>query len=500
MLLTMNPTAEAPAPPQQEQQQEQQQEEKQQKQQKHYRRFSLSIFSKDRKSSKSADPRPLSVPIAVTGLESIPVNVESGPIPAFIIDDSVLTSSFGDLNFDCNSFILGTPPTVSPTTLSPSLDNDILNSKPFPQCSAKPTDIADTADKPVANIHKPATQTVPVKKSLSRRLSWLQSSESSENTRRSSIRRRRSNSTPLLYKPRNGSNGNFKALETEHSRFLSKTGVKKANVLRLALLPFLRQQREDFSKCASPDDLIHRVLIFQKWWVGILDALRDHDKPVSGSDRAAFLEGIAGLVCRSEWFVHGLPEQASSIFVNLLFDTLRFVVSKLALKTVSISFSAFAGKILAYAFFYAPGVAQVLVHLLRVPAVDVRRITKVSFTDVKPSPRHVPLAAAITKVKTSFPDYLSDLVGLTQASKTTHKSPPCPPEVPNMYGPWIRRWTSFNSDVFYSFLKHYYTIISQLLPANLPWNAHMASPGLIIIHAFLLGTLDTVIHPRKTIQ
>ena len=69
--------------------------------------------------------------------------------------------------------------------------------------------------------------------------------------------------------------------------------------------------------------------------------------------------------------------------------------------------------------------------------------------------------------------------------------------VPDLYGPWSRRWVCFNSDVFYSFFKHYYTIISRLLPAELPWNAHLASPGLIIIHAFLLGTLDSVVHPRK---
>jgi hypothetical protein len=483
----MKPTAEAPAPLQQEQQQQQHQ--------KQYRRFSLNIFSKDRKGPKSAAPRPLSVPIAPTGLEPIPAGLEPGPTPAFIIDDSVLTESFGDLNFDCNSFMPGSPPTTNPITPTSNVD-DISNSKTLPEASAK---TADTAGQPVANINHLPTQTVPMTNPLSRRSSQCQSSESCVNSRRSSIRHLRSNSTPLLYKPHSESNGDFKTLETEHNRFLSKTGVKKANVLRLALLPFLRQKRGDFSKCPSPDDLVRRVLIFQKWWVGILDALRDRDKPVSGSDRAAFLEGIAGLICRSEWFVDGL-QQTSRIFENLLFDTLRFIVAKLALKTVPITFSAFAGKILAYAFFYAPGVAPVLLHLLRVPAADVRRIIKVSFTDVKPSPQHVPLFAAINHVKANFPDHLSDLVGSNQTSKTENKHPPCPPEIPNMYGPWIRRWTSFNSDVFYSFLKHYYTIISQLLSADLPWNAHLASPGLITIHAFLLGTLDTVVHPRKTVQ
>ncbi|KAF5100514.1 hypothetical protein D0Z00_001242 [Geotrichum galactomycetum] len=101
----MKPTAEVPAPPQQEQQQQKQ------KQQKQYRRFSLNIFSKDRKSPKSTAPRPLSVPIAPKGLEPIPAKLEPSPTPAFIIDDSVLTGSFGDLNFDCNSFIPGSPPT-----------------------------------------------------------------------------------------------------------------------------------------------------------------------------------------------------------------------------------------------------------------------------------------------------------------------------------------------------------------------------------------------------
>lgn len=460
------------------------------------RRFSLGIFSKDRKNLKNVAPRPLSV------ATSKPTNNDIRPNKAspFIIDDSVLSESFDHLNFDCNSFMadlhkadLITPAHNLAVNQLSNNSNDLVKNSHVTKFGLETSNCS--INQPIADFNC-SRQSTPETESHSRPLSRRQSfSNSFVHRRRPSIKRLRSTSTHFSRKVNDDRIDDFKALETEYNSFTSKAGIKKANVLRLALLPFLRQQR---SSVFNGNDVMSRAQIFQKWWIGILNALRDYEKPVSGSDRAAYLEGIAGLVCRPEWFVKDLSPQVTSIFENMLFDTLRFVVGKLSLKTVPISVSVFAGKILAYAFFYAPGVAPVLLYLLRVPTTNVRRIVKLSFT--KPDLRHVSLADAINLVKHSFPDHLNNLIGSEKVFKMNTRVPPCPSEVPDLLGPWIRRWTNVNSDVFFSFFKHYYTIISQLLPAELPWNAHLASPGLLIIHAFILGIFDIVVHPKTSIK
>lgn len=281
----------------------------------------------------------------------------------------------------------------------------------------------------------------------------------------------------------------FKVLDSEFHKFMSKTGVNKANVLRLALLPFLRQRRAEFGR-ATPEEVSKRVRILQKWWIGILSALRDRERPVSGSDRSAYLEAVSGLVARNEWLTVSGPWR--QVYENLLYDTLNYVIAKLSLKTVPITFAAFAGKIIAYTFFYAPGVAPVLLHLLNVSRGHVEKILSLSFPSDS-THQYTDLETAANLVESSFPLHVSNLVAAT----TIPTSPLAPHAVPALYGPWARRWTCFNSDVFYSFFRHYYSIIAHLLPAELPWNAHVASPGLVIIHAFLLGTMISVIETKK---
>lgn len=364
-----------------------------------------------------------------------------------LIDDSVLQESFGALDIDCSSFI--SLPTNKSTCISGTISD-----------TPSTSDIGPTQPNHV-NSHSHSN------------------THSILHSRRSSIKKRRSTSSPLSRK-KEGWYEDFKLLEQEYHRFTSKTGVNKANVLRLALLPFLRQQRGEFFK-ATPAENDRRVRILQKWWGGALAALRDRDRPVSGSDRSAYLEAISGIVARSEWI-------DNSAFQALLIDTLSYVISKLSLKTVPITFAAFAGKILAYAYFYSPGVAPALLNLLHVPKVDIRRVLRVSFSD--PSHECTDLDTAAELLVHSFPSHLSPLIACTKVPTT-----PCP--LPELNGPWSRRWTCFNSDVFYSFFKHYYTIISRVIPAELPLNAHLAAPGLIVIHASLLSTLDSVVHPRK---
>lgn len=292
----------------------------------------------------------------------------------------------------------------------------------------------------------------------------------------------------------------FKELDTELSRFCSKSGVHKANVLRLALLPFLRQQLAPLPPRIEPKCLSLRVKVLQKWWVCILDALRDRSHPISGSDRSAYLEAVSGIVERPEWTAPCGRASTTTryIFETLLYDTVKLAISKLSLKNVALNFSAFSGKILAYAFFWAPDVAPVLIHLIKVPQNDIDHLLHASF----PHPEQESIESAVAKVRDYFPVHLSRLLGYRKGNTrpNTVVAPKAPPQLPDLYGPWVRRWASSNSDVLYAFLKHYYSIMSDILPEEVQssWSAHLASPGLIIFQAFLLGGLDYLVHPKNS--
>ncbi|CAN6623602.1 hypothetical protein TRVA0_009S02080 [Trichomonascus vanleenenianus] len=291
----------------------------------------------------------------------------------------------------------------------------------------------------------------------------------------------------------------FKTLEHDLSRFCSKTGIHKSNVLRLAILPFLRENEVPYSR-DSTDDLSYRVKVLQKWWVSILGALRDRSHPVAGSDRSAYLEAVSGIMGRKEWTESTATTRY--IFESLLYDTVKLAITKLAnMKSVPLSFAAFSGKVLAYAFYWAPGVAPVLIHLLRVSQTDVDRIIEVSFD----SP--LELSSDSRTLRAVFPMHLSRLVGFAkglpdmsnaQSGTIRIMRPKPPPQLADMYGPWTRRWASSNSDVFFAFLKHYYSILSEFWSTNQLSTCNiMAAPGLIMIDAFLLGSLDSLVHPPK---
>jgi hypothetical protein len=237
-----------------------------------------------------------------------------------------------------------------------------------------------------------------------------------------------------------------------------------------------------------------------------LSALRDKIHPVSGSDRPAYLEAISGIMSRSEWTQ--TTATTRYIYESLLYDTVKLIIDKLCLKTVPLSMAAFSGKVLAYSFFWAPGVAPVLLHLLRVSQLDIDRIVEATFTN-----DDVSLEDSVNLVRSNFPLHLAKLVGYTQGlqPRPTRKSslgpsintikirPNPPPQLPELYGPWARRWIMPSSDVFFAFLKHYYAIISKMLSVDLPWFVHLASPGLIVIQAFLVNQLDHIVRPPKPV-
>jgi len=64
-------------------------------------------------------------------------------------------------------------------------------------------------------------------------------------------------------------------------------------------------------------------------------------------------------------------------------------------------------------------------------------------------------------------------------------------------GEWVHRWRAHNSDVFFSFLKHWHVLLSEHLQsatAELTVAALAATPGYLVMQGHILRMLDSFIH------
>lgn len=269
----------------------------------------------------------------------------------------------------------------------------------------------------------------------------------------------------------------FVALQRELARFASKPKIKKGNILRVSLLAFLRKRQCEL--LPQGPELSFRISVLESWWIQLANYLKERDT-VSGADRAAYLEAISGLVARPEW-------RFSDRFPTLLLETVAWTLNKIGLPNLPVTLGAYAGKLLAYAYFYCPGIAPVLLFHLRVHQVNVNKLKIMSHIESEPP---------LESFAECFPMHVRQLVGLA----TVPQQPPPSPlkEVP---GPWIRNWNPATS-VFASFIKHYYSLIADMLPPEADtWNhAHLAAPGLLIIQGAIVQHLKHMVQASAVVR
>ncbi|OKL63300.1 hypothetical protein UA08_01293 [Talaromyces atroroseus] len=179
----------------------------------------------------------------------------------------------------------------------------------------------------------------------------------------------------------------FRGLEADLHKFQAKSTNLKVTVVRSSLLPFLARYASHPSfNTLRPEDLDRRVNILNKWWTALLTLLNGkHSQPVSGTDRPVFLEAISGIMMRKEWRIPYHPQAfsahssnsslesgssdflAESIYHNVrnifnqnLLSQMSFVVERMSLRHAPASIVVFCGTACAYAFYFCPGVADML--------------------------------------------------------------------------------------------------------------------------------------------
>ncbi|KAL2854418.1 hypothetical protein BJY01DRAFT_38049 [Aspergillus pseudoustus] len=329
----------------------------------------------------------------------------------------------------------------------------------------------------------------------------------------------------------------FRGLEADFQKFQTKSSSLKANVIRSSLLPFLNRPHPPTSlRALRPEDLDRRVNILNKWWIGLLDMLNGkHNQSISGTDRPVYLEAVVGIMSRPEWrvpfpipssdaqlskplrrsgtstsetseassssdfLVESIHHNIRNIFTQNLLSQMAFVVERMSMRHAPASLVAFCGKACAYAFFFCPGVADILVRLWNVPSNILRRVYTESHVDKSSG-----LRAMVQELALSFPPALRTLSFHVHTALTRYlrQKPDAPLNTTQIQwqSPWVSRWCGKDTDLFYVFVKYIHLLYADAIPSELEKNGRILSPGLLPIHAQILVVLEDTLYKQSQPQ
>jgi hypothetical protein len=250
---------------------------------------------------------------------------------------------------------------------------------------------------------------------------------------------------------------------------------------------------------------------------------------ISGIDRPVLLEALTGIMTRPEWrqwpshfaplserqplsrppssgsldsnaaqfLTDSVYHNTRNMFVHNLLTQMNLVVDKMSLRNAPASLVTFCGKAAAYAFFFCPGIADVLVKIWGVSAETLRRVTE-EFNMIR-RPRN---ARAVDGILVEFPPNLHGLgwtsvkTMIAQLRQRTILLPGAARI--NWHGPWVARWCGRDSDLFFVFVKHYHILVEEFLPPNATFLEKARAPGFVLVHSQVLAVLDSTIHRQPS--
>jgi len=187
-----------------------------------------------------------------------------------------------------------------------------------------------------------------------------------------------------------------------------------------------------------------------------------------------------------------------SFFTGSLADTLAFVVEKMSIRQ-SASMISFAGKVLAFAFFFCNTVGEILVGLWNIQPATIRRVLSEHGFG-----RGTDLQAVAEDVINEFPLCIqplgfTTLSSMIQRLKRPAKIAPFGANI-DWKGPWLSRWLGRDTDTLFVFMKHYYILLDEYLPPGSSPAARLCAPGFVYVQAQLLSHMDNILHPQQMIM
>jgi len=245
-----------------------------------------------------------------------------------------------------------------------------------------------------------------------------------------------------------------------------------------------------------------------------------------GADRPIYLGAISYIMSRPEWrtspstfapLAQRQPLSAKSVssaslcsaasgfsmqksvqhnikvlFTRTLFDTLAYVVEKMGVRSAPPGLVTFGGKVIAYAFFYCAGVAEMLISLWGLRPELVRRVP-LAFgigrcTDLRP---------VADDIVSEFPETLHPLGFTSMASLMRKLRQPVKTPIGNPVewdGPWMNRWCGREAGLLHVFFREYHLLMFEYLPPGATRAAQLCAPGYVPVLAQMLSLIDNTIH------
>ena len=187
-----------------------------------------------------------------------------------------------------------------------------------------------------------------------------------------------------------------------------------------------------------------------------------------------------------------------NLFQQNLIDQVGYVVEKMSMRNAPASSVSFCGRTCAYAFFFCPGIADVLVRLWNPTMDSLNRVLQECGHK-----RSVTLKESAEKIGNGFPSHLKALRfnNISAIYKALRKPAPLPlrtHSLPWSSSHWVSRWCGKDSDLFYVFVKHYHMLVVDFLPAETTRTERLCAPGWIFVHAQILTNVDATIHRNTT--
>lgn len=167
-----------------------------------------------------------------------------------------------------------------------------------------------------------------------------------------------------------------------------------------------------------------------------------------------------------------------NLFIQNLLSQMSFAVDKMSLRHAPASLVTFCGKAAAFAFFFVPGIADILVRVWNLHADVLKRVS-----DVLGMPRRVN-KIELDDVTCAFPNHVQGLgwTSVKSMANLLRQAPTLPVLVAKIpwYGPWTARWCGRDSDLFYVFVKHYHVLFEEFMPDGLSLAEKARAPGMSI--------------------
>ncbi|CAK7214250.1 hypothetical protein SCUCBS95973_002074 [Sporothrix curviconia] len=198
-----------------------------------------------------------------------------------------------------------------------------------------------------------------------------------------------------------------------------------------------------------------------------------------------------------------------TMFINNLLAQLILVVDKMALRQAPVSIVNFSGKACAFAFFFVPGIADILIRLWSLDK-NIELVRRVA--DAFGLPRRS--KGESEDLVALFPPGIGPLGwSSVSAMQAKLRRPPRMSLLPPAYvaacsrvswfAPcWLSRWRGADTDLLFIFCKYYHVLADEFMPSSLqlPLVEKARAPGFVLLHAQLLQIFDNTIHRQAAVE